>query len=239
MLYLIACGAFCATLLGGLLALWLEERRHVVLGFSAGAVIAVAFFDLLPEAIELGEGVHSPSLLLTTSAIGFLGYLVLDRLIALGGHHHASTNPANARRGSLGAGSLSVHSFLDGIAIGFAFRASPSVGLVVAAAVLTHDFSDGINTLSIVVKNGGSRRSALLWLLVDALAPVIGIGATMIVHLPARSLDVILALFAGFFFYIGASDLIPESHRSHPKFATTVATVIGAGVLYLAVRFAQ
>jgi ZIP family zinc transporter len=52
-------------------------------------------------------------------------------------------------------------------------------------------------------------------------------------------LGIILALFSGFFLYIGASDLIPESHRAFPKALTTLMTLLGIAVLYTAVALAQ
>jgi ZIP family zinc transporter len=86
-----------------------------------------------------------------------------------------------------------------------------------------------------VLKNRGSRPNALRWLLVDAAAPVIGIVSTRFFTLPADGFGVALALFGGFFLYIGASDLIPESYHAHPKFLTTAMTLVGAGVLYVAI----
>jgi len=242
----IAGAAFCATYAGGLFALRLKDRLHLVLGFSAGAVVGVAFFDLIPESIALGQKFHSPATLLACTAIGFLLYLVLDRMhFFLGhghgghegheGHDHDSATPHPAHRGSFGAASLSAHSLLDGIAIGIAFQASASVGAVVTMAVLAHDFSDGINTTNIVLKNGGSRQQALRWLLADALAPAAGIGATYLFAIPQGALGIALALFGGLFLYIGASDLIPESHHAHPKLLTTAMTLLGAAVIYAAV----
>lgn len=264
----IALAAFCATFAGGLVALRLKDKLHLVLGFSAGAVIAVAFFDLLPEALELGAPYHSPATLMSCAALGFLIYLVLDRIqffhaqrhhhVHPEHHHHdghehghaghhshhdgaeqaAGAAVAGTHRGTLVAGSFSLHSFLDGVMIGLAFQAAPSVGLIVAIAVLTHDFSDGINTMNVVLRNHGSRRNALRWLVADAIAPGLGMASTLFFTLPANALGTLLALFAGFFVYIGASDLIPESHHAHPKFLTTAMTLAGAAVLYLAVRFA-
>jgi ZIP family zinc transporter len=109
---------------------------------------------------------------------------------------------------------------------------------VVTAAVLTHDFSDGINTVNLGLKNGGTRDIALRWLFLDAAAPVLGVAATLFFSVPDGSLALILAVFAGFFLYIGASDLLPESHHSHPKALTTVLTLLGAGVLYAVIRIA-
>ena len=226
-LAVIAGAAFLSTFLGGLLALKLRDQLHLVLGFSAGAVIGVAFFDLLPEAIGFGGNIHSPSVILSYSALGFLAYLVLDRILLFHGDA--------ARRGSVAAAVLCVHSLLDGVAIGLAFQASQRIGIVVAIAVLTHDFSDGINTMNIVLKNGADRARAFRWLIVDALAPVLGVASTAFFTLPGEAFGTALALFAGFFLYIGASDLIPESYHAHPKFLTTAMTLAGAAVLYLAI----
>jgi ZIP family zinc transporter len=107
--------------------------------------------------------------------------------------------------------------------------------MVVAIAVLTHDFSDGINTMNVVLKNRGARATGVRWLLLDAVAPVIGIVSTLFFVLPRDGFGVALALFGGFFLYIGASDLIPESYHAHPKFLTTAMTLAGATVLYLAI----
>jgi ZIP family zinc transporter len=212
---------------GGLLALMLRDRLHLILGFSAGAVIGVAFFDLLPEAISNGLPFHGASALMGFCAIGFLIYLLLDRLLWFHG------DPV--RRGAFTAAVLCIHSLLDGVAIGVAFQTSHAVGVIVTIAVLTHDFSDGINTMNVVLKNHGERRVALRWLLLDAVAPVLGIASSLLFTLPQRSFGMALALFGGFFLYIGASDLIPESYHAHPKFQTTAMTLIGTGVLYLAI----
>ncbi len=245
-LLLIALGAFLATLLGGLAALRFRDKLHLILGFSAGAVIAVAFFDLLPEALDLGEGAYQSATIVSFVALGFLVYLVLDRLIFMHSHTHedghehelSSTESKGLGRGLLGAASLSLHSFLDGAAIGLAFQVSAAAGVIVAVAVLAHDFSDGINTVNLIVKNGGDRGRALRWLLVDAAAPVLGVASTLFFTLPAETLSIILAVFAGFFLYIGATDLIPESHHAHPKFLTTAMTLLGAGMLYIAIKSA-
>jgi ZIP family zinc transporter len=231
--------ATCAsTFLGGLFALRLKDQLHLVLGFSAGAVVAVAFLDLLPEALDIGKN-YTPFSILTVTAIGFLVYLAIDRMVLLHGHNHDDTEHAEeSKRGYFGAATLSVHSFLDGLGIGLAFQASPFVGFIVAAGVLSHDFSDGINTVNIVLKNNGDRRLAFRWLISDALAPLAGIAATLFFSMPAPYLALLLALFAGFFFYIGASDLIPESHHSHPVRWTTFSTILGVVVMYLIIHLA-
>lgn len=234
----LALAAAVATTIGGLFALHMRDRLHLVLGFTAGAVIGVAFFDLIPEAFELTKNTYSTSHVSLFMAIGFLVYLIIDRTISLHSHEVEEGHTHNHGRGHFGAGSLSVHSMLDGLGIGLALKVSPAVGAIVAIAVLAHDFSDGINTVSMVVKNGGTRKKALRWLAVDAITPGIGILIAQFINVPESSLGLLLALFCGFFLYIGASDLIPESHHNHPKVMTTLMTILGTATLYMIINTA-
>jgi zinc transporter ZupT len=239
----LSAATFVMTLLGGLLALKLQDRLHLVLGFSAGAVIGVAFFDLIPEAIELvGQGSStagsSTGVVFVLVAVGFVAYMILDRTVAPHGHKGERTERL-WQRGALGAASLSLHSFLDGFAIGLAFQVSNSVGAIVAAAVLAHDFSDGINTVGVVLNRKGGSRSALGWLIIDAVAPVVGATSTLLLSFREPVLGWCLALFAGFFIYISASDLLPESYHDHPTIWTTAMTILGMAVVYVAVNLAQ
>jgi len=239
MVILIACATFCSTMLGGLFALRLRDNLHLILGFSAGAVIGVAFFDLMPEAIQLAGQGHTAAFVTAIIALGFALYLALDRLFVLHRHHGDERHGhAHSERGVWGASTLSLHSFLDGVGIGLAFKVSPAIGLVVAAAVLAHDFSDGINTVNMILKNGGNRSRAFRWLVADAIAPVIGVLVTLVFSVSEQTLGILIALFAGFFLYIGAADLLPESHHEHPKRWTTIATLLGMAFLYLVIRFA-
>ncbi|MBV9553648.1 MAG: ZIP family metal transporter [Alphaproteobacteria bacterium] len=235
----LSAATFVMTLLGGLLALKLQDRLHLILGFSAGAVIGVAFFDLIPEAAELvGKVRPGTGLVYVLVAAGFVVYMILDRTVAPHGHKGERTDRL-WRGGALGAASLSLHSFLDGFAIGLAFQVSASVGLIVAAAVLAHDFSDGINTVGVVLNRHGGSRAALAWLLVDAAAPILGAASTLVLRFREEILGYSLAAFAGFFIYISASDLLPESYHDHPTGLTTAMTVLGMAVVYAAVRLAQ
>ena len=229
----IGLAASLTTLIGGMFALRLRDKLHLVLGFSAGAIIAVVFFDLIPEAIELGSSYFATSTLLTFTALGFFMYMVLDRFILLHTHRGGDdcVHSGASLRGLAGASSLSAHSFLDGFAIGLAFQASFAVGAAVAVAVLVHKFSDGINT-------DGTRTQALRWLFIAAAAPALGVLSTLFFVFPENILPVVLATFAGFFLYIGAADLLPESHHAHPRLMTTLMTLFGAGVLYMVIAIA-
>lgn len=237
MALIVALATIASTFLGGMFAIRFKDKLHLILGFSAGAVIGVAFFDLLPESIFLASYSYQIETTTLLMAVGFTLYMVLDRFFSL--HCHDQEECENPNHSSkVGATALLLHSFLDGVGIGLAFKVSPEIGWVVAAAVLTHDFSDGINTVNIILKNRGGSPEAYKWLAGDALAPALGVISTLFFAVPQASLGLVLAVFTGFFFYLGASDLIPESHHHHPAFGTTAMTILGILVLYTAITLA-
>jgi len=219
-----------ATFVGGAVALRYGPRIPLILGFSAGAVIGVALFDLVPESLELARHAVGPVELLGLTAIGFGGYMLLERLL---------NAASQVSRGHLGPASLAVHSLLDGVAIGLAFKAAPAIGLVVALAVLAHDIADGINTVTLALAAGGGPLRARRWLVVDALAPMVGILATRFITVSQATLGLLTAVFAGFFLYIGASELVPSSHRALPRLWTSIATLAGMAAIYAVVQLAS
>ena len=239
MALLLGLAAFAATLLGGGFALRYRDKLHLILGFSSGAVLGVALFDLLPEAIDLSGDRYSTATVMLLVAVGFFAFMFLSRVLLLHPeseeeHEHGHSHGA----GALGAASLSLHSFLDGVGIGLAFKVSTAVGAIVAAAVLAHDFSDGINTVTMILRSRGKGILAFRWLLLDAAAPILGVAVTFAFGLGDTHLGLVLSLFCGFFLYLGASDLLPESHHRHPKLLTGFMNIAGAALIWVTVHFA-
>lgn len=218
-----------ATLLGGALALRVKGQLPLILGFSAGAVIGVALFDLLPEALQLTAGAASPEMVLGVTGAGFGGYMLIERSLRAA---------AEGKGGHLGPASLTLHSLLDGLGVGLAFQVAPAIGVVVAIAVLAHDVADGVNTVTLTLAGGGGQRRARGWLIADALAPLVGIGLTRLFSVGEATLGFAIALFAGFFLHIGASELAPASHRAGPQLRTSVATLIGMAAIWTVVQLA-
>ena len=239
MAFAIGAGAVLATTLGGAFALARQDRLHLILGFSTGAVLGVALFDLLPEATDLAtNGGYATSTVALCIGLGFFMFTFLNRVMLLHPGADSDDTVSAARRGALGATSLSLHSFLDGVGIGLAFQVSTTVGVVVAAAVLAHDFSDGINTVSFILKNRGGSIRALRWPLIDAAAPLLGVASTYLYSLSEAHLALVLSVFCGFFLYIGTSDLLPESHHLHPKRLTAALNIAGASLIWLTIHLA-
>jgi zinc transporter, ZIP family len=226
-----ACVTFVSTGLGGVAAIRLRDRLHLLLGFSSGAVLGVALFDILPEVFALDGGASY----MPVAALGFLTFFGLERYTAMHRpreHAHA-VDVHEQELGAWTAAGLAMHSFLDGVAIGVGFQANFGIGLLIALGVIAHDLSDGLNTVTVVLAHGNPLQRATFWLGVDMLAPVLGVAATLPFDLRAGLLPWVLAFFAGSFLYIGASDLLPEA-REHDSPLVGVATVAGMLAIYLA-----
>jgi ZIP family zinc transporter len=218
-----------ATLLGGALALRLTSGIGLLVGFGAGAVLGVSLFDLLPEALRLGAPTASPLSITAALACGFAAYLVIDRTVSAAAR-------GGGWRGHLAAAALTAHSLMDGLGIGLAFHVSTAAGVIVALAVLAHDVLDGANTVTLALAGGMSRPAARLWLIADALAPLVGVSLAAFFAVTPSSLPPVLAVFAGCFLYIGAVELLPQSTRRGPGPWAAAATLAGLALIYLVVR---
>jgi ZIP family zinc transporter len=234
----LALGTFFSTAAGGLFALRHRDRLHLILGFSAGVILGVVAFDLLPEidalSRETGIGFERPMVALV---VGFLAFHILEKAMLMhaahedeyGSHVHPSVGKASAL-------ALAGHSLTDGLAIGLGFQVDHAVGLAVALAIIGHDFADGLNTVGLMLTHRNSRRTVLLFLLLDAATPLLGAALTLFIHVPREALLVYLGLFAGFLLYVGASDILPEAHAKHPSVRTLLMTSLGAVVMYAVVQ---
>lgn len=198
-----------ATLIGGRVGLRYAHHLTTLLALTGGVVVAVALLDVLPEGIN---GIRDTNLATALVAAGFLGFFLVERLLVLHNRDEAMAALAGERVGVLGAAGLSVHSFLDGLGIGFAFGVDSATGLLVFAAVVSHDFADGLNTVSYVLRRSGSRKAAVRWLTIDALAPLLGAIVGSLVAISDHDLGYVLCIYCGIFLYIGACDLLPEAH---------------------------
>jgi zinc transporter ZupT len=223
------------TLVGGRIALKLSHNLPAVLAFTGGIVVAVAIFDVLPEAFEAIGDAQTTALLV---GVGFLGFFLVERLLVL--HHRDDPEQARAHHqvGALGATGLAIHSFIDGLGIGLAFGLDTATGILVFVAVAAHDFADGMNMVSFVLMQSGDRRQARRWLFADAAAPFLGTLVGASVAISESALGHVLALYAGFFIYLGATDLIPEAHHEHASWLRVALTVAGFALIYGVVRIA-
>ena len=216
-------------MVGGLVAVKFRRVLHYFFAFSSGALIAITFFDVLPESLDIAGSV-SVRILMITLVATFLFFSLVERFFLT--HHHHEEEEHGHIMGPIGAIGLVAHSFLDGAAIGIAYQANPKIGLIVALAVISHDFTDGINTVVIMLKNEQNVRNARRFLFVDAIAPVFGILVASFIVINQSVLAVILAAFSGQFLYIGAANLLPETYR-HVAWKMAVCMIIGVALIFV------
>src|ERR1035437_500194 len=230
---------FVSTTLGGLFALKFKDRLHLIMSLTAGVVIGVVSLEILPEIFKLSKEANldiTPPLI--ALVFGFLLIHVLEKFALIHNMHEDEYAPhKHPTVGLVGASGLSFHSFLDGIGIGLAFQVSPGAGLIIALAVISHDFSDGLNTVTLMLSHNNTRKKALMLLVVDALAPIFGVLSTFLFSIPNNILILYLGFFAGFLLYIGASDLLPEAHSEHSSYKMIGLTIIGVVFIFLITRF--
>jgi zinc transporter ZupT len=235
---LVATVAFGSTAAGGLFAIRYRRHLHLILGFTAGVVVGVVGFDLLPEIFRLaGEHGVEPVRPMVALVGGFLLFHAVEKLVLI--HHGQETSYADHHHPDLGvlsALALIGHSFVDGMGIGLGFQVSTRVGLVVATAVIAHDFADGLNTVGLMLAHHNTQRRALAMLALDAIAPLAGAASTLAIHLPAPLLPLYLGFFAGFLLYIGAADILPEAHSHRSSALTIVLTCLGAAFVFAVTR---
>lgn len=228
--------AFLMTLLGGLVAHRVRERRNLVLGAAAGVMLGVVAFDLLPEALSLDTiTLHGVPLPMLTFAAGFLAVHIVERAVAMHDTHegdYAAHRHTHAGMGLVAGSALVIHSFLDGAAIGAAFQTDTALAVAVAIGVIAHDFTDGFNTYTLTTLYGNARRRAIILLTLDAIAPIAGATLTTLLPIPKGLLGAYLGLFAGFLLYLATSHILPEAHTPRRSTGLTLTATL-AGTLFM------
>ena len=222
--------------LGGGALIFLSKRNRsraitIALPFGAGALLAAAFFDLLPESFELGD----PRALLLWTLVGFICFFLLERLSGWFHHHHEHNEHTRREQQNrlVMAGDL-LHNIIDGAAIGAAFLVNPVSGVVTTIAVSAHEIPKELGTFGILLSRGWKDRKVLLANVMTAvgtlLAALVVVWLSSSVKLPEAEL---LALTSGFFIYVAASDIIPEIHEQPRRIGTIQAGVLLAGLAFV------
>src|SRR5471030_1807619 len=135
---LLSGATFFSTLIGGITALKNQKILHRIMGYTAGVLLGVVAFDLLPEISNEVNSNHTPFVRpMVALVFGFLIFHILEKTILL--HHAHETEYGEHRHPQVGIASalaLCGHSFLDGVGIGLGFQAGKAVGISVAIAVI-------------------------------------------------------------------------------------------------------
>lgn len=223
------------SLAGGIALLQFKKRRQAALlltmPFGAGALLAAAFLDLLPESIELAD----PETMLLYTLGGFLFFFALERLASWFHHHHEHGQQKTARnaqqRRMIMLGDL-MHNAIDGVAIGAAFLVSIPTGIITTLAVAAHEVPKEIGTFALLLSKGWKDKIVVLANIATAIATIV---AAVVVYIIASEVEAVvaplLAITAGFFIYVAASDIIPDIHEQPRRIGTIQAAMLLAGII--------
>jgi zinc and cadmium transporter len=196
---------------GLLLALgaWVSRAVPYLVSFATGTLLAGAFLGLLPEALEV-----APTFTVMTALIvGLLGFFILERLVIWRHCHHEDCDVHGASGYLILVGDA-FHNFMDGVAIGAAFAASPPLGISTALAVVAHEVPQEVGDFGILLNSGFSKGRAFALNLGSAATTIPGaVVAFFAFSAVEQVLGIVLALAASSFLYIALADLIPGLHR--------------------------
>jgi zinc transporter ZupT len=237
---LLATTTVIATFFGGLLALRAKDRFHLVLGLSAGLLLGLVGFDLLPEIFEMNSqdliGVKTVSVALIA---GFLSLHFIEQFA--GSHEPAESDYGHEHThtfeiaGTVGAIAMAGHIFLDGVALALAFKVSNELGFAVFIAMLVHAFSDGLNTVALLIKTGGWKKRGKFLLAVDAVARIGGAAVGSSLTISDSNLAIYLAIFSGIVIYLATAHILPEAHSRHPSKITMISTLSGVAIMWVVI----
>lgn len=245
------------TLMGGLLSvasaallLLVPENHHPRIlphgvSFALGALLSVAFLDLLPDALATAGSEHTESLLATV-LIGILGFFLLEKLL-IWRHCHADHCETHSEEhfhqpaGTLIVVGDAIHNFVDGILIAAAFLTDINLGIITSLAVAAHEIPQEVGDFAILLQSGYGRGKALAYNLLSSLATMVGgiLAYFSLEHIHGW-LPYILSIAASSFIYIAVADLIPSLHqKTTARAAFQQIALIVAGVLVIYWAHAQ
>jgi zinc and cadmium transporter len=252
-----AIGGILSVMAAAVFLLLPERHRNTGLphgiSFAIGALLAVAFWGLIPEAFEAVEPTQFQALSGTVLA-GILGFFVLEKLLiwrhchfgeceAHGDEHehdghshsHSHTHATAKSAGSLIILGDSMHNFVDGVLIAAAFLTDVKLGIVTSLAVAAHEIPQEVGDFAILLQSGYSRGKALFYNILASLGTVLGgVLAYFSLEDLHNSLPYFLALAASSFIYIAVADLIPSLHKKTDiKTSLQQIALIAAGVLLI------
>ncbi len=197
-----------STLAGGALPLFTRLQKlpiRYLLAFASGVIISTALFEMIPEAFAGNAGANIGLALGT----GFFALYFIEKIVLI----HACGEEECSIHGFTWVSviGIALESLIDGIGIAAAFAASSTLGMLVAVAIIAHELPRGFSTAAIMKSAKYSLPVVLGVLAIDAFLTPVGV---LLASFIPFSLSLLLAFTAGTFLYIGASDLLPEAHKT-------------------------
>ncbi len=227
--------AGAASILGILLVVrwqdWTIAHSHFVNSLAAGVILGVAFFSLMPEALEMSR--HALLFVLA----GFMVLYVIETVVVFHSgaeiHFDDKDDHGHSSRAWTVFTGLFLHSLMDGVVIGIGFEVSHELGMLAAVSVILHELPEGATTFVLLINRITQRLAVILSIAVGVATPLGAFVSLVALRgMGHETLGVMLALAAGSFIYIGASDLVPETH-TRKGWINAIFIIAGAVLVYV------
>jgi len=207
----------------------MKSKIILFVSFAAGVLLGAAFINIIPEAIHFNPDA------LTYVLVSILFLYIIEQRISFHTCHDEECEGHSNQKGIFWSSGLGFHSLLDGIIIGAGFEASYSIGIIATLGILMHKFPAGISLFSMLLHDGYKKSKALTYSIYVALATPLGaiISLLFLKNINQNVLGIFLAIAGGTFIYIGATDLIPETHKKLNNLNVPFV-LLGAFIIYLA-----
>lgn len=210
----------------------LTKISMYLVAFSTGALIGGAFLHLLPEAVEISEGL-SPYIYLI---LGISLFFILERFLKW--HHCHEDGECEVHTFTymslVGDG---FHNFIDGLVIVSAFAVSTELGIATTVAVAAHEIPQELGDFGVLIHGGFSRAKALFWNFASSVTAILGaITGYFMINSFDNISAFLLPFAAGGFIYIAMSDLVPELHKE-PKLSKSIMNfaIFVLGIVFMLV----
>lgn len=220
------------ALVGGLVFLFIGKWSDVLtkysVPFAAGVLVTVSLMGLLPEAIDEIGGKGFLVVLIT-----FFGAYLFEQFVCELHHHdHDGKESDHLVSIPLVIVGDTIHNFIDGVAIAAAYLISPGLALIAAVSTLLHEVPHEVGDFGILLKAGWPKRKILMVNLVSALFTVVGALVVYFMNLPREVIGSLLAVAAGMFLYLGASDFLPHASEGVSKKKKVLVLLLGVLIMY-------
>ncbi|MDI6765289.1 MAG: ZIP family metal transporter [Bacteroidota bacterium] len=235
MLTIILFGLIAATaeVIGGTLIVlrkeWPRKVQEYLIALSAGFILALVVFELIPESLALLGEVASLYIIIGFGLIHFFEHTIVGHLhFGEETHHEVMVSKVASFSAFTG---LFIHAFFDGFSISAGMNFDFSIGLLIFIAVLLHKIPEGLTVASVMLSANHPRKTAFFASLAIGVATMLGILLVfLLASVDQKAVGIAFALSAGAAMYVGASDLIPEINRSTNRITPLI--VFGGMLLF-------
>lgn len=238
--FLAATFTFLITSLGSALVFCFKKVNKnisdIILGISAGIMLAASYFSLLNPAIESAKTLSNCAALVVAFGF-FLGGLLLfttDKIFSK--LMKKKQKKDNSKKIFLLVSSITIHNIPEGLSIGVAFGsvfyglpgATTLAALGLALGIGLQNFPEGCAVSLPLRQAGMSRMKAfLIGALSGLVEPIAAVIGAILVLKVQFVMPILLSFAAGAMIYVIVEELIPESQQNSNQDVVTLYTLVG------------